>query len=72
MIAALGGPKAVRKVEVGAGRVLLTVAPDARIDERALEALGIHGVGRLSPTSVHLLHPDADALAEAIEEGTRD
>lgn len=66
LVAALGGANVLQKVEVGAGRVLLTVTPDAKIDESALRSLGVRGVGRPKPTSVHLLHADPDGLASVL------
>jgi N-acetylglucosamine PTS system EIICBA or EIICB component len=69
ILAALGGPTAVRRVEAAGGRVLVTVSGGARIDGAALQTLGVRGVARPSPTSVHLLHPDPDVLARALQAG---
>ncbi|AHG92552.1 PTS system, N-acetylglucosamine-specific IIBC subunit (plasmid) [Gemmatirosa kalamazoonensis] len=66
ILAALGGPPAVRSFEAAGGRVLVTVVDGTRIDEAALRTLGVRGVARPSRTSVHLLHADPDALARAL------
>jgi PTS system N-acetylglucosamine-specific IIC component len=62
VLEALGGAANVRKVELAAGRVLVTVKDAARIDEQALLALGTRGVAIVGPSSVHLLHADAPEL----------
>jgi N-acetylglucosamine PTS system EIICBA or EIICB component len=62
VLQALGGAANVSKVELAAGRLLVTVKDAARIDEPALLALGTRGVAIAGPSSVHLLHADAPAL----------
>ncbi len=62
VLAALGGKSNVRKVERGAGRLIVTVVDAARGDERALIEHGARAVAVAGPTSVHVLHGDVDAL----------
>jgi PTS system N-acetylglucosamine-specific IIC component len=67
LLAGLGGRANVKRVEHAGGRLLVTVEDCARIDERALDSLGARGVARPSKQSVHVLHPDAPALAKRLE-----
>lgn len=67
VLAALGGVGKVWSAEAAPGRVMLTVAEDARVDEGALRALGVRAVARPVSTSVHLLTDDADALVAAVQ-----
>ena len=62
VLAALGGKANVRRIEQIAGRLVVTVAEAARVDERALIELGARGIAVASPTSVHVLHADIVAL----------
>ncbi len=66
ILAALGGKSNVRAIEQAAGRLVVSVADATRIDERALMELGVRAVGVASPTSVHLLHADVDALERSL------
>jgi PTS system N-acetylglucosamine-specific IIC component len=63
VLAALGGKANIARVEPVQGRVLVTVNDGARVDLAALKALFIRGVALPGETSVHLLHPDATAIA---------
>jgi len=63
---ALGGADNVQRVESGTARVLVTVKDAARVDRSELLRLGARDVASPSPTSVHLLHPDAAGLREAL------
>jgi PTS system N-acetylglucosamine-specific IIC component len=67
VLAGLGGRGNVKRVECAAGRLLVTVDDAARVDERALGALGARGVARASKESVHVLHPEATALGKRLE-----
>jgi N-acetylglucosamine PTS system EIICBA or EIICB component len=62
LLAALGGRGNVLKFDAASGRLLLKVADVAAINEEALSAMGVRGVARPAPGSVHVLHPDAPAL----------
>jgi PTS system N-acetylglucosamine-specific IIC component len=66
VLEALGGNANVRAIELIAGRLLVTVKDAARIDERALLALGARGIAVVSESSVHLLHGDARRLEQEI------
>ncbi len=63
LLSALGGAANVKRAEPAAGRLLLTVADGALVDEATLRSLGLRGVAKPAPGSVHLLHADASALA---------
>lgn len=62
----LGGQSNVRRVELGAGRLLVTVKDASRIDERGLLALGARGIAVASESSVHVLHADAERLEQEL------
>jgi PTS system N-acetylglucosamine-specific IIC component len=66
LLAALGGKGNVRKVEQAAGRLVVTVADSARVDEKALVEMGVRGVAIASATSVHVLHADVTALERGL------
>ena len=66
LLAALGGKANVRKVEQAAGRLVVTVADSARVDEKALVEMGVRGVAIASATSVHVLHADVSALERGL------
>jgi PTS system N-acetylglucosamine-specific IIC component len=66
LLAALGGKGNVRKVEQAAGRLVVTVADAARVDEKALVEMGVRGVAVASSTSVHVLHADVAALERGL------
>ncbi len=66
-IAALGGTANIERIEAAAGRVLLTLHDETRIDEPRLIALGARAVAAPSARSVHLLHEHADALRASLE-----
>ena len=65
-IAALGGADNIVEVVVRDRRVVVTLRDAARVDESALRTDGLRGIARPSPTSVHLLHEDAAALAATL------
>jgi PTS system N-acetylglucosamine-specific IIC component len=68
-LAALGGTENVARVEPAPGRVLVTVRDGGRVAPDRLIALGARAVARPSPTSVHVLHPRAEALAAQLAPG---
>jgi len=63
VLTALGGKDNVARVEPVQGRVLVTVKEAERVDFEALRALFLRGVAAPGGTSIHLLHPDATAIA---------
>jgi len=66
ILAALGGAGNVREMDSGAGRLLVGVADAARVDVRALQALGARGVARPSASSVQVLLPNAAEIAREL------
>src|SRR5688572_17692712 len=71
-IDALGSASNLRSVEACTTRLRLVVADAARIDERALKALGSRGVLRLADGAVQVVvGPIADQLASEIRAGLR-
>lgn len=64
--AALGAAPLVDSLRLAGGRLLLRLADASRIDETALRALGVRAVARLDGGSVHLLHPQPEALLAAL------
>ncbi len=67
LLAALGGRANVGKVEVAAGRLLVTVESAAKVDELALARLGVRGVAVNSPTSVHVLLSEPRSVASEVQ-----
>jgi PTS system N-acetylglucosamine-specific IIC component len=55
LLTALGGRPNVLEVETGAGRLLVSTAQTAIVDEQALRTLGIRGVARPSGASLQLI-----------------
>ena len=69
LLAALGGGAQVRQVAAHSTRVLVQMDDTARIDERALKALGVRAVAVLGLDRVHLVvGPDAAVAAAAIRQ----
>ena len=66
VLSALGGKVNISRVEPAQGRVLVTVRERARVDFEALRKLFARGVAVPGDTSVHLLHPDAAAVASRL------
>jgi PTS system N-acetylglucosamine-specific IIC component len=66
LLAALGGPGNVRRVEPVPGRLLVTVASAARVDGEAVSRLGARGMAVASATSVHVLVGDPRSLANGM------
>jgi PTS system N-acetylglucosamine-specific IIC component len=69
LLAALGGRGNVQKFDAASGRLLLKVSDVAAINEEALAAMGVRGIARPAPGSVHVLHPDASALHRLLVAG---
>ena len=68
-IAALGGADNLKSVDACTTRLRLQVEDGARVDERALKALGARGLIRPAAGSVQVvIGPEADLVAEAIRQ----
>jgi PTS system N-acetylglucosamine-specific IIC component len=63
---ALGGRSNVLEADARPGRVLVTVRDGAAVKADALVPAGVRGIARPAPARLHLLHPDAAALAAAL------
>ena len=66
VLAALGGKSNVRRIEQAGGRLVVTVVDATHVDEHALMEMGVRGVAIAGPSSVHVLHPDLDALERSL------
>jgi len=66
IVAALGGASNVDTVETSAGRVLVTVKDRGRVDAKSLDEALPRGAA-LAGSCVHLLHPEAQALATRLK-----
>jgi PTS system N-acetylglucosamine-specific IIC component len=66
VLEALGGRANVLEAAARPGRVLVTVGDGAAVKADALVLAGLRGVARPAPLRLHLLHPDATALAAAL------
>ncbi len=67
LLQALGGPANVFEVETCSSRLRVRVAENAVIDESQLRALGVRGIVRPKPGSLHLvIGPTADAVAAGL------
>jgi PTS system N-acetylglucosamine-specific IIC component len=67
LLAALGGAGNVSAIENFSTRLLVTIADDARVDPRALEAASPRGFARPSPGNIQVLvGPDAASTGEAL------
>ncbi|MBL8524395.1 MAG: PTS transporter subunit EIIC [Betaproteobacteria bacterium] len=64
LLAAVGGSANVKRIELAAGRVLITVSNPNAVDEKALRSIETRGIARPQPASVHVLHADAAALEQ--------
>jgi N-acetylglucosamine PTS system EIICBA or EIICB component len=68
LLSALGGAGNVRSITAAAGRLRVTLADDASVDEHALHELGVRGVARPAPRVLHVLTgPGAVEAAAAVE-----
>ena len=69
LLAALGGRSNLKRVDAAAGRLLVSVARDESVDERALMSLGVRGVARTGVGSLHILmRANADSIATALRD----
>ena len=68
ILAALGGGDNVVEIEACITRLRCEVNDDARVDEAMLKAAGVHGVMRQGPVVQVVVGPEADTLAEDIED----
>ncbi|QJR11835.1 PTS system N-acetylglucosamine-specific EIICB component [Usitatibacter rugosus] len=66
VLEALGGRANVLEADAKPGRVLVTVKDGAAVKADALQGVGLRGVARFAAGRLHLLHPDAAALAAAL------
>ena len=67
LLAAIGGAGNLRDSGSACSRVRLTLADDGKVDEAALQALGVRGLAHLGPGSWHVLvGPDADRVAQGL------
>jgi N-acetylglucosamine PTS system EIICBA or EIICB component len=64
---ALGGQANLLAIDAIRGRLLVALRDGERVDERALQGLGLRGVARPAHDRLHLLHADADALQQALQ-----
>lgn len=68
ILAALGGGDNVVEIEPCITRLRCEVEDGSRIDETALKAAGAHGVMRSGTIVQVVVGPEADTLAEDIED----
>jgi PTS system N-acetylglucosamine-specific IIC component len=67
LVQALGGPANIREVTTAATRLCFTLGDAAAVDQRALDALPVRAIARLSPTRIHaIIGPDAGRALEAL------
>jgi N-acetylglucosamine PTS system EIICBA or EIICB component len=73
LLAALGGAGNVRALQAAATRLLVEVADDSRVEERALAAASPRGFARPATARVHVLvGPGADRARDALERARTD
>ena len=68
ILAALGGPENIIEIEPCITRLRTEVKDAALVDEKALKAAGAHGVVRAGSVVQVVVGPEADNLAEDIED----
>jgi len=66
VLAAVGGSANVKRVELAAGRVLISVLDSSLVNETALRAAETRGIARPQAGSVHVLHANAVALEQQL------
>jgi N-acetylglucosamine PTS system EIIB component len=68
ILAAIGGKDNVVELEPCITRLRCELEDDSLVDERALRALGVHGVVRIGGVVQIVVGPEADTIASDIEE----
>jgi PTS system N-acetylglucosamine-specific IIB component len=68
ILAALGGARNVIEIEPCITRLRCELEDGSLVDERALKALGAHGVVRAGDIVQVVVGPEADTLASDIED----
>jgi PTS system N-acetylglucosamine-specific IIB component len=68
ILAAIGGPDNVIELEPCITRLRCELEDDSLVDERALRALGVHGVVRMGGAVQIVVGPEADTIASDIED----
>lgn len=68
ILAAIGGAENVIELEPCITRLRCELEDDSLVDERALRALGVHGVVRMGGAVQIVVGPEADTIASDIED----
>ncbi|MET0235832.1 MAG: PTS glucose/sucrose transporter subunit IIB [Kibdelosporangium sp.] len=68
ILAAIGGAGNVIELEPCITRLRCELEDDSLVDERALRALGVHGVVRMGGAVQIVVGPEADTIASDIED----
>jgi PTS system N-acetylglucosamine-specific IIB component len=68
ILAAIGGADNVVELEPCITRLRCELEDDSLVDERALKALGVHGVVRMGGAVQIVVGPEADTIAQDIED----
>ena len=68
ILAAIGGADNVVELEPCITRLRCELQDDSLVDERALRALGVHGVVRMGGAVQIVVGPEADTIASDIED----
>jgi PTS system N-acetylglucosamine-specific IIB component len=68
ILAAIGGADNVVELEPCITRLRCELEDDSLVDERALKALGVHGVVRMGGAVQIVVGPEADTIASDIED----
>jgi len=68
ILAAIGAPDNVIELEPCITRLRCELEDDSLVDERALRALGVHGVVRMGGAVQIVVGPEADTIASDIED----
>lgn len=68
ILAAIGGPDNVIELEPCITRLRCELEDNSLVDERALRALGVHGVVRMGGAVQIVVGPEADTIASDIED----
>lgn len=68
ILAGLGGPENIVEIEACITRLRTEVHDSSKVDQAALQAAGAHGVMAAGTTVQVVVGPNADTLAEDIED----